>query len=124
MARILIIEEKTDFRELLCRGLETAGHDVTTTGRGVDGLDAQHEQGFDLIFCALFLPDQDGVRVIRQLKMEFPDIRIIAITPGSFDGRLSLQSVAQLVGVGTILPRPFSIRLAVESAEQMLAGSA
>ncbi len=68
MARILIVEDEQDILSVLEYNLRQAGHDVTTTRSGRDGLRLGKELHHDLILLDLMLPDLSGTDVCKQLK--------------------------------------------------------
>ena len=68
MARILVIEDEADIRQVLEYNLRMAGHDVVAAERGQDGLRLLREQQPDLVLLDLMLPDVPGTEVCRSIK--------------------------------------------------------
>jgi len=87
--------------------LETAGFTVIEAGDGIEGLHTFRRAGADVVVCDLFMPDCDGMQVIRELRPEFPGVKIIAISGGGLDGKLDLLPMALRAGADEILFKPF-----------------
>jgi two-component system cell cycle response regulator len=69
-ARILIVEDDPTSCELMTILLQEAGHAVTSTGDGADGLRLALGSHPDLVVCDLRLPSMDGYAVARALKLD------------------------------------------------------
>lgn len=82
MARILVIEDNKDNRELMTYLLQTFGHDVATAEDGEEALVTTETHLFDLIICDVNLPKFDGLQVVGILKSRpaFEHIPIVAVT--------------------------------------------
>jgi CheY-like chemotaxis protein len=61
MARILVIDDQPFVRVVLCKMLESAGHDVLEAGDGVEGADLFRRRPCDLVLCDLFMPREHGL---------------------------------------------------------------
>jgi DNA-binding response OmpR family regulator len=118
MAGILIIDDDPDTRDLLKITLEEAGHQVTLAADGREGVQAYRTHKADLVIMDLYMPGQEGLETIKQLRMEFPDARIIAIS-GKPTGAAML-SVAQRLGAIDILQKPFLQEELLQIVEQSL----
>jgi CheY-like chemotaxis protein len=68
MARILVIEDEPDIRQVLDYNLRMAGHDVLAAAEGQIGLRMVHDQKPDLVLLDLMLPDISGTEVCRSIK--------------------------------------------------------
>jgi DNA-binding NarL/FixJ family response regulator len=68
--KILIIEDKTCFRELITFSLQSEGYEVCTASNGKDGVKVAREQKPDLILCDVMMPGLDGYGVIRTLRRD------------------------------------------------------
>ena len=128
MARILIIEDDSDVRTLVCLELEAAGHQVRGAPDGEQGLRLQRQSPADVVVTDIFMPEKEGIETIRDLKEEFPQVKIIAISGG---GRLrahgqgfttrDLGVVAGELGVSALLQKPFETQQLLASIEIALA---
>jgi CheY-like chemotaxis protein len=108
MTRILIVEDEPAIRAVLRVMLERAGLEVETAGNGEEGIQAFRRQPADLILCDLFMPDRDGLELIRELRQEFPDVKIIAMSGGGFRGTVDMMLIALQFGAADILDKPFT----------------
>jgi len=70
VARILVVEDEPDLRELLDGGLRAAGYqvDLAEDGRQALRLAADHRP--DLVLLDLMLPDFDGTEICRRLRRD------------------------------------------------------
>src|SRR5690606_36148924 len=86
VASILIIDDDGSIRRVLRTSLERAGHTVEEAKNGAIGMALYREAPVDLVITDLFMPDQDGIETIQQLRDEFPDATILAISGGAVGG--------------------------------------
>jgi DNA-binding response OmpR family regulator len=118
MAGILIIDDDPDTRDLLKITLEAAGHQVTLAADGSEGVRIYRSHKPDLVIMDLYMPGQEGLETIKQLRMEFPDVRILAVS-GKPTGAAML-SVAQRLGAIGILQKPFLQEELLHAVEKSL----
>ncbi|HYT83054.1 MAG TPA: response regulator [Gemmatimonadales bacterium] len=72
MARILVIDDDGQVRRAVRRILERVGHAVVDVADGEAGMRAHRERPADLIVTDIFMPEQDGIETIQQVRREFP----------------------------------------------------
>ena len=87
-ARILIIEDDRDSRELLRYLFEACGHAVLEAVEGGAGVRAALEENPDLVVCDLQMPVLNGYEVV-QLLLKNPlwrQVPLIAVTAFSMPG--------------------------------------
>jgi DNA-binding NtrC family response regulator len=82
MARVLIIDDDELFRGFLKQALTRAGHDTVEAGDGDEGLAHFRSQKMDVVITDIILPGKNGLEAIAEMKMESPDVKIIAVTGG------------------------------------------
>ena len=68
MATILLIEDDVGIRSAMTRALTDLGHAVTTTDRGMPGLESAVDNPPDVVLLDLGLPDLDGLQVLAMLR--------------------------------------------------------
>ncbi len=121
MARILVIEDDEQVREVLRKMLEGAGYDVEDAPDGVEGVQTYKEDPADLVITDLFMPEKDGVETIRELQRDYPDVKVIAIT--GVRGSFSRIPAADNLGAKRTFVKPFSSKEMLEAVEEVLSGS-
>ncbi|GAB7104766.1 response regulator transcription factor [Streptomyces phaeofaciens JCM 4814] len=65
---LLVVDDESTVRELLCAALRHAGFTVAAAGTGQEALDRAREVSPDLVLLDVMLPDLDGFEVIRRLR--------------------------------------------------------
>ena len=85
MAKILVIDDEPDIRSIMCRVLETAGHEVVAFGNGSGAIDHVKREPADLLITDIFMPDVEGLETIREIRRLRPDMPIIAISGVDFE---------------------------------------
>jgi DNA-binding response OmpR family regulator len=68
MARIIIIEDEPDLRELLVEELAYAGHDTLEAGDGVEGLAIIQAEHPEVIIADIGMPLMDGCELRKRLQ--------------------------------------------------------
>ena len=66
--KILVIDDETDFVEMLKMRLEATGYEVFTASDGRDGLRKASEVMPDLILLDIMMPGMDGGDVAQKLR--------------------------------------------------------
>jgi CheY-like chemotaxis protein len=121
MAQILLIEDDDRLRSLLSCVLQRAGHTVVAASGGQKGLDLAHAEPPDLVVTDLVMPDTEGLETIIELRQDFPDLPIIAMS-GAGLGSHYLKAAAKL-GATLTLAKPFTMEAFVEAVEQVREGA-
>ncbi len=81
--RILVIEDEAGAREALKSLLDEEGYTVATAESGLRGLERVSEFHPDTVVCDFYLPDIDGLQVVRAVRaLSDKGITVIVITAG------------------------------------------
>lgn len=110
MTRILVMDDDEIFRRALRTILEGAGHEVADAADGAAGVRLYHQLGADLVLVDIFMPEMDGMEVIRALRGQVPRPRIVAMSGGGAAGRGEILDLATALGADRVLRKPFSPR--------------
>ena len=121
MSRILIIDDDDQMRSMLKQTLEREGYEVMDASNGAKGIELMRESQSDLVITDLIMPEKDGMETTIELKREFPEIKIIAISGGSraMDPRDYLHYATQ-VGVMKTFTKPFDPKELLEAIKELL----
>ena len=104
MARILVIDDDADMRALLEQTLKSAGHEVALAADGRKGVEQYRTKPADLVITDIFMPNQEGLETIMELRRSFPEVAIVAMS-GRVPG--TMLSIAQKLGAVEVLQKPF-----------------
>jgi CheY-like chemotaxis protein len=107
MSTILVIDDHADLRTCCRQFLEAEGHRVREAADGAQGLRAHRQRPVDLVLCDNFMPRKEGLETVRQLRREFPDLRIVAMSGGGRMLGKGFLSDALLFGAKAALEKPF-----------------
>lgn len=109
MARILVIEDEPDIRQVLDYNLRLAGHDVVAAAKGQDGLRLAREHHPDLVLLDLMLPDIPGTDVCRAIKDDVA-MRGTPVIMVTAKGEEIDRVVGFELGADDYVTKPFSVR--------------
>jgi two-component system phosphate regulon response regulator PhoB len=109
MARVILIEDEADIREILQYNLSQAGHRVQGAGTAEAGLQLVRETLPDIVLLDLMLPDRPGTTVCTALKRE-PRTQAIPIIMVTAKGEEVDRIVGLELGADDYLVKPFSVR--------------
>ena len=107
MPHILVIDDDDDIRMNLREMLEGEGYEVADAPDGKKGMRLYRESPADLVITDIFMPEQEGIETVKELRDDFPDVKIIVI---SGKGRLDPEpylKIAGLIGADKTLTKPF-----------------
>ena len=108
MARIVVIDDDEQIREMVRRVLESRGHSVEDADQGAGGIAHVAQRAPDLVITDIFMPGQDGIELLLELRKAFPALRVIAMSGGDGRGVLNLLEDAELLGADRTIPKPFT----------------
>jgi two-component system, chemotaxis family, chemotaxis protein CheY len=122
MARILVIDDDPSLRRSMRKVLERSGHEVIEAEDGDKGMRLVREVHPDLVVTDLLMPEKEGIETIQELRAEFPEIPIVAVSgAGSVEEGGPLLD-AQLFGADATLSKPFEVEELVQTVTRVLAG--
>ena len=116
MAHVLVVDDHEDSRDLMAAMLASAGHSAVLAGDGDEAIAVLRREAVDLALVDIFLPVRDGIDVIREMRRDYPAVKIVAVSAGwgsSMPGRepfcdLEVLKRARDIGADGALPKPLS----------------
>jgi len=119
--RVLIIDDEAEIRRNLTIGLTQEDYSVVACP---DGISAIHElnrarsegTAYDYLVTDIFMPDIDGLKILKVIKNQYPDLPVLVIT-GFGDERLMLTALSEH-NTG-YLDKPFEIPDLVKALEEL-----
>jgi CheY-like chemotaxis protein len=108
MGRVLVIDDEPQIRSMLRMMLERAGYEVEEAPDGIEGIRIYRNKPVDLIISDLIMPNKDGIGMIIELKKEFPDVKIIAMSGGGLNKPEGYLEGAKKLGAQRTLTKPIN----------------
>jgi CheY-like chemotaxis protein len=128
MSRILIIDDEEDIRDVLKLILESIGHEVNVASNGNEAIELQRMEPADVVITDIIMPGKDGVTTIKEMRQEFPDIGVIAISGGGEPVEYKPDAIkttaylaaAKQVGADMVITKPFERKELIQSVSELL----
>ena len=114
MARILVIDDDAMVRNTITAILDVNGHDVIEAIDGEEGLRAYRQDPADLVITDVQMPIKTGDEVIRELRADFPDLKILALT--AYEDHFANKPHKPDLS----LPKPFSVSQLADAVNDLL----
>jgi two-component system, chemotaxis family, chemotaxis protein CheY len=120
--RILIVDDSFYMRTMLRNILTDAGYEVAgEAATGQQAVQMARETRPDLVTLDVILPDNTGLDVLKGIRAEQPDLKIVMV---SAVGQDVIVNEALTSGAGAYLVKPFSEERVLEVVGQLLNSSA
>jgi two-component system, chemotaxis family, chemotaxis protein CheY len=116
--KVLVVDDVPAMQISMAAALQEAGHQVTLASSGSQALAFLARESFEVMVTDIWMPDGDGLRLIKQLRDRTEAPRVIVVTGGG--PKLSIEltgSLAEVWGAEHVLVKPFDDRRLVELVE-------
>ncbi|MGE0759320.1 MAG: HD domain-containing phosphohydrolase, partial [Pirellulaceae bacterium] len=110
-ATVLVVDDESPIRMLLCRWLGTAGYRCIQAESPSAAWSQLTSEPIDLVLCDLRMPGKSGLEMLREISDTYPHVAVIILT-GQADTRLAIDALTH--GASAYLIKP------IESAELLL----
>jgi DNA-binding response OmpR family regulator len=122
-ARVLVVEDDDDSRELICALIRMAGAKVlcvASVAQAMDGV--YHSFDPDVVLTDFSMPDADGLDLIREFR-EAPSSRAVAVPILILSGHSEddWRARALAAGAADVLTKPFDPALLIARIEASVA---
>lgn len=104
--RVLVIEDDPQLLKLYQKKLTTEGFEISLATNGKEGIELYRRERPDLVVTDIVMPEKEGLEMIRELKQEFPDVKIIAVSGGGRNDPTAYLKVAGHIGAKRTFAKP------------------
>lgn len=122
MGNALVIDDQPEMLNMMKIVLERLGFDVTAAPSGKSIVHDLDDAFYDIIVTDIFMPDTDGIEVIRKLRRSGPDIPVLAVSGGGAKLDGDFLRVAKLLGASDVLQKPFMPDDLKRAVQDLIAG--
>ncbi|HEY8278325.1 MAG TPA: response regulator transcription factor [Bdellovibrionota bacterium] len=118
-ARVLVVEDESDIRELIVMHLTREGHKVEACGDGKEAMDYVERGAYDLLVLDWMLPEKSGLEILREVRKKtgHEQVAVLMVTArgANSDLVLGLES-----GADDYLVKPFELSVLMARARALL----
>lgn len=113
---ILIVDDHAAVRQSLALAVEAAGWQVETAASGAAALARLGARGFDVLLTDLWMPEMDGVALIKACRAAQPGLRVFGMTGGGPGlSTETMLTLAEIWGAEQVFYKPFDDRLLLDA---------
>ncbi len=116
-ARILVVEDEDEVRQLLSDILASEGHEVEAAANGREGIEVFSQNTFDLVFSDLGMPDMSGWEVADEIKSINSKVPVILVTGWNVEIN---NSEKRTDSVDKIIQKPFEVKQVLRSVQEVM----
>lgn len=117
-ARILVVEDNTDSRDILAKLLRMSGYEVTSASDGESGYVAALEELPDLIITDINMPVMGGIELLKKVRLEslLNETAILVVT--AFGDEAAREAIE--AGADAAAAKPFDFESFVGTVEDLI----
>ncbi len=101
--KIMVVDDNPEILEVLSSAIRLWGHAVDTACDGVDAINLQLKNRYDVIVTDADMPRMDGFKLCKFMKEQFPDLYVIGMS-----GTCGAKAFKD-AGVDLYLAKPFTV---------------
>jgi two-component system nitrogen regulation response regulator NtrX len=116
-ARILVVDDENDIRELVREILTEEGYAVETAGNATEARSACGRQVPDLILLDIWMPDTDGISLLREWQAQGLTAPVVMMS-----GHGTVETAVEATRLGAIdyIEKPLSLAKLLRTVERAL----
>ncbi|MGZ3668237.1 MAG: response regulator transcription factor [Bdellovibrionota bacterium] len=118
-AKILVVEDETDIRDLIVLHLTREGHKVEACGNGLEAMQRATTEHFDLLVLDWMLPEKSGLEILKELRNttghEKVAVLMVTAKGANSDLVMGLEN-----GADDYLVKPFELSVLMARARALL----
>jgi len=118
---ILVVDDEPDIRGLIKDILDDEGYQVTTAKNGETARTALSQHRPDLILLDIWMPDVDGITLLKEFKQQDPHLTIVMM---SGHGTIETAVEATRLGACDFIEKPLSMAKLLRGVEVALENQA
>lgn len=121
MPKIVVIDDSESVLESIQTMLQSSGLEAEVFSKWASAFARVKADAVDLIITDIYMPEGDGLEVIRARRNMCPEIPIVAMS--GMSGPRDMLKVARLMGACQTLRKPFSKEQLLQAIGAALEGS-
>jgi CheY-like chemotaxis protein len=124
MRRVLVVDDEAPVRRVLGRSLQQAGFDVAEASEGGEAVRKCREQPVAVVLLDMFMPGKEGIETLRELRAEFPEVKVVAMSGGGSYPIFDVLTAARRLGADEVFQKPLSLADLISTLNRLTAACA
>lgn len=122
MAHILLVEDSPEVSLAVREILASVGHTIEDAASGKEALKALKASTFDVIVSDIWMPEMDGIALLKEIRGAGNDIPVVVISGGAPNAPLTYTApLAATFGANMVVYKPFEKAELLKAIETVLA---
>ncbi|MBI3195036.1 MAG: response regulator [Ignavibacteriae bacterium] len=114
---VLVVDDEEALRTVLSGELVNEGYNVGTAADGDEAIAIIKQQPFDIVLLDIKMPKVDGFEVLKFIKKDYPDIKVIMLTAFA-DLKNAIES--KKLGAEDFISKPYDLVDLLTTIERVL----
>lgn len=106
-ARVLVVDDDDNICRVVRRMLTAAGYEVEVASNGQEAF-TKLSPDIAVVISDVLMPEMDGIEMLRRLRREAPDAKIISMSGGGIQDKEHVLEIAERLGAARTLSKPFT----------------
>ena len=119
--RILFVEDDPEMSAIYAENFLPPEFEAETAENGQKALDKLHDSHFDVVVTDNFMPEMDGLTLLRWIKEHHPELKVLLVTAY---GDWTSHAKASQLGASKFIDKPVRMTQLKETIRELFAGSA
>ena len=118
----MLVDDEDQIVRMVQETLKGLGYHVTPRTSSVEALEAFRAQPdrFDLVITDIIMPEKEGIETIIELRRDFPDVKIIAISGGGQIAPEACLLFAKKLGAQRTFTKPVPRQDMINAVKELL----
>jgi len=118
--KVLVIDDDAKITRVLDLKLRKAGYQVIVAADGEAGVNLFKAQQPDVVITDVLMPRKEGLETIMELRRDFPEVKVIAISGGGRIGPDECLDLAKKFGAQYAFTKPFIGKEILQAVQELL----
>jgi len=120
MKSVLIVDDELGMREMVKQLLLNEACHVLEASNGKHAMEFLKNESPELVITDIIMEEMDGVEIIFEIRENYPDIKIIAMSGGSKISSEDYLESASDLGADRIFNKPFALSDMLNAIKELI----
>ena len=120
MKSVLVVDDEPGMREMVKQLLLNEGYHVLEASNGKHVMEFMKNETPELVITDIIMEEMDGVAIILEIRENYPDVKIIAMSGGKKISSEDYLESASGLGTDRIFTKPFALSDMLNAIKELI----